>query len=360
MFQRQARGALLLSAGLWLWHLAAAPAAAQYVYPPAGPGAPGGYYPPGAGYPGYYPPGYGYYPQPGGYWYGSAAVIDAYSNLGVSQEQARILREQSNQAKLDTQKKAIDVAAYERANKYWYTDQQVDIQAKKIQFALNNPPTNEITSGRSLNTLLPYLDQMLSSGASGPSVPVDPDVVKNLNVTSGQDNGNVGLLKDVNALQWPIVLVGPTQQTLDGLLRDATYAALKGPVPPATLNKLRVTTDTLEQEARKKFQKSEFDGSDYLDGTRFITRVRDAISALKQPNVSKFLSGALGPQGDTVDQVVYSMRSRGLTFAPAQPGQEFAYIALHRGFVSFVAAVGTPDSGFRVLSKGSPPPTAGK
>src|SRR5262245_58809019 len=108
----------LLTAILLVGHWAATPAHAQYVYPgPGYGGAPGpGYGPPGYPGSGYYPPPYGGY-YPGGYWYGQAAVLDAYSNLGVSQEQARVVREQANQAKLDTKVKAIDVAAYERANK---------------------------------------------------------------------------------------------------------------------------------------------------------------------------------------------------------------------------------------------------
>jgi hypothetical protein len=360
MLHTVARTTFLLAASAILWHLAASPAAAQYTYLPGQPyPVSGGVAPAYGGYPGYYPPGYGwggYGNAVAGYWYGSAAVLDAYSNMGVSQEQARILREQANQAKLDTKKKAIDVMAYERANKYWYSDEVADINAKKIQFALNNPPTVEVTSGRALNTLLPYLDQMLSTGVRGPTIPVEPIVVKSLNVTSGANNGNVGLLRDIDNLPWPTSLLGKTQESLNTMLKEATYTAFKGPVPPPTITKLNKTTDALEQEVKTRFHKSEIDGGEYLEGTRFIARVRDAINALRQPNASMFLSGAFGPRGDTVDEVVYSMASKGLTFAPAQPGQEFAYIALHRGFVNFVAAAGTPDSGFRVMAKGAQGP----
>jgi hypothetical protein len=352
MFARSTRSACLWAMAVALLHLAAAPAAGQYNYggPPGPPGPPGGY-----GYGGYYPPGYGW--GPGGYLAGGAAILDATANLGTSQEQARILREQANQAKLDTKKKAVDVMAYERTNKYWYSDEKIDINAKVIQAALNNPPTIEITSGRALNTLLPYLDQMMSAGVPGPSVPVDPEVVRSLTVTSGADNGNVGLLKDVDNLEWPTSLVGQTQMDLDTMLKEATYAAaMKGKVVPAAISKLNRTTDMLEQEVKTKFHKSEIDGGEYLEGTRYITRVRDAINALKLPTAGKFLSGAFGPRGDTVDQVVYSMASKGLTFARAQPGQEFAYIALHRSFVNFAAAAGIPDTGFRVMVKGSQTP----
>src|SRR5262245_35124475 len=112
MSGHHSRSLLLLTVAAAAWLCAANPAAAQQPY-----------YPGYQGYPGYYPPG-PYIPPSAGYWYGSAAALDAYGQLGLSQEQARILREQANQAKLDTRVKAVDVTAYERANKYWYSDEQ--------------------------------------------------------------------------------------------------------------------------------------------------------------------------------------------------------------------------------------------
>jgi hypothetical protein len=351
MLHRSFHAACLIAAAALLWHAAAPLASAQYPYGgPGGQSSGPGYVPsPPVVVGGYAPPGYG---GGGGYWNGQAAALDAYSNLGLAQEQARIVREQSKQAKLETKKQTIDAMAYERAHKYGYSDEQRDLQGKKIQFALNNPPTTEIISGRTLNTLLPYLDQIMVSGKGSQTIPLDPSVVKALNVTSGEDNGNVGLLKDVNNLQWPESTLGPTQKTADELLKQATAEGQAGPVPVATLSKLRKTADALEDEVRKKFQKSEIDGGEYLEGNRYIKRVRDAIAALKQPNVGKFLSGALAPRGDTVDELVYNMSSKGLTFAPAQPGQEFAYIAAQQAFANFVWSAGTPETGFRVMVKG--------
>src|SRR5262249_35362377 len=183
MYQRTIRfAALLLLVGLAALVVAGS-VGAQYKYfePTPGPGpgtpaTPGAAYPPGPGSSpyagGYYPPGYGYYPYPGGYWQGQAAGLDAYANLGVSQEQARVIREQANQAKLDTKVKTIDVMGYERMNKYWYVDEQVDIQNKKIEFAMNNPPLPEITSGRSLNVLMGYIDKLMAMGARGATIPI--------------------------------------------------------------------------------------------------------------------------------------------------------------------------------------------
>ncbi|HYV38036.1 MAG TPA: hypothetical protein VE988_20285 [Gemmataceae bacterium] len=326
-----------------LWHVAAGSAAAQYYYAAPRPAvAPAVVAPPVGAYP------FGYGPYGGGPWSGAADMLDAYGNVGIDMEKARVIREQANQAKLETQKKTVDTVAYERANKYWYTDFMVDVDAKQIQFAMNKPPMSEVVSGRSLNVLLPWLDQLMSKGASGPNIPLDPAIVSAINITSGSDQGNTGVLKELNTLDWPTATIGPDQQKLDSLLKQATNEAMKGQVPSLTMTALDKQINVVNDDVRKRFQKDEVDTTDYLLATRFLDRVKEASKALRQPNVGKSLSGQSGPQGSTVEQVIYSMASKGLQFAPATPGHESDYVALHRAFVNLGLAIGTPDTGFRM------------
>jgi hypothetical protein len=352
MLSRGLRSALLLSAGFITWQLLTALAAAQY-YPVAPPGAPL----PGAPV---FPavPGYGFFPYGGGYWNGQAAMLDAYGNVGLDQEQARVVREQANQARLDTKKKVIDTMQYERAHEYWYTDEKVDTDAKRVQAAMNNPPVQEITSGRALNTLLPFLDKLSVKGTGGGPIPIDPAILKQINTSSGADAGNAGLLREVGNLQWPVATLGPSQQKLDEMLKKATYDGAKGPVSPVTISQLKKQTELLAQDVKQKFFKNEIDSGDYLQANRFLDRVRQANAALSQPDISRMLAGAMGPQGDTVDQVVQSMAGRGLTFAAAQPGEEGAYLALYRAFVNYGLNTSTPDTGFRVRLSGQAGVTA--
>ena len=324
---------IVLASMVCLWQGAATTAQAQYQY--VGPGG-------------------SYYPQfgPGGYLYGSAAALDAYGNLGISQEQARILREQSEQSKLVTAKQKSDTDAYLRANKYWYTDEQVDIQTKVIQAAMNNPPAAEITSGRALNTLLNYIGKMMSAGYRGPTVSIEPDIVKYINVSAGSpDNGNVGVLKD---LQWPSGLEGDLQKEINGMLVQATAQAAKGPMPSSTANKLRKLTDKLDEENKKRYRKGTIDGVEFIEGNRFIDRLKAAELALQQPTAGKMLSGAMAAHGDTVDEVVQSMFSNGLSFAPASPGRDYAYQSVYRSFVSYAMNTDVPDTGFRLRTSGGP------
>jgi hypothetical protein len=339
---RYARSVFILLTSALLWHGDAGAANAQYQY--VGPGGGPGYYPPAGYWPGYDPV--------GSYFAGSAAALDAYGNLGLSQEQARILRQQADQAKLVTAKQTSDTNAYLRANKYWFTDEQADIQTKVIQAAMNNPPAAEITSGRALNTLLNYIDRMMAKGFRGPTVTIDPSIVKMINVSAGSpSNGNVGILKD---LAWPSGLEGDVQKEINATLEKAIADASMGPLPSGTSNKLRRSIDKLDEENKQRYRKGTIDGVEFIEGNRFIDRLRSAQLALQEPTAGKLLSGAMGPQGDTVDEVVQSMISRGLMFAPALPGRDYAYQAVYRAFVNFAITTDVPDTGFRLRISGGP------
>src|SRR5262245_25109507 len=82
-------------------------------------------YVPGS-YPPYPPYGYGYttYGEVGGMLFGQADVLRAYGQALTSQEQARIMRQQSIQARLDTQRKRFELDMYIKANTPTFTEEQ--------------------------------------------------------------------------------------------------------------------------------------------------------------------------------------------------------------------------------------------
>ena len=93
-------------------------------------------------------------PYGGGYNYGSGQDILAYGQLGLNQEQARILREAATQAKLDTRKKTLDTMTYLRENEYTFTKEQADIAKRLLQRVQKTPTSAEIQTGKSLNVLM--------------------------------------------------------------------------------------------------------------------------------------------------------------------------------------------------------------
>jgi hypothetical protein len=293
------------------------------------------------------PWGYGYpYWTPGSYWSGKADAIRATGDLQLQAEEGRVMREKWKQEKYETRKTAIDYINYENANLPTFTDNQIRVQQTKVRAALNNPPTHEITSGRALNTLLPYLSSLMVSGAHGPNMKLDRYLLTSVNVTTG-NSGNIGPLKNGGKIDdWPTGLRGPLQETLDGLLVEACQQAIKGRVDSAMRKKLNQTTDQLEETLRKRFHKDEIDSREYLDGKHLIDDLREAYRVLSLPNAKDFLNGTYAAEGDSVEELLYKMNAKGLSFAPAMPGQDGPYIALHRAFVAYAQTGG--DTGFRV------------
>jgi hypothetical protein len=168
---------------------------------------------------------YFYYPIP---WYGGfgagnilngqANVISAAGGLFIDQEKARVVREQANQAKIETRRQRFDQEMYERANTPAFTERQEKKDMARVRRIMNQPLPAEITSGRAHNILLPYLERLLRVGVQGPPVPLDPDTLRSMNVTIGKEGFNIGLFRNDGRLDWPIALRGPTQRTLVPLL----------------------------------------------------------------------------------------------------------------------------------------------
>src|SRR5262245_66000341 len=77
-------------------------------------------------YPPYYP-GWGYGP-----WSGRADAIAATGQLMINQEQARTERENTKQARLQTQKMAFDQALYEKDIARRYVEDQIIVQETVI------------------------------------------------------------------------------------------------------------------------------------------------------------------------------------------------------------------------------------
>jgi hypothetical protein len=325
-------GAMLLQA--WAAPAARAQYAPPYPYP-------GGYYPGAAG----------------GYLQGSADVINAYGNLMQQQEQARLQREQVNQAKLDTKKKTLDWRNYERANTPTFTQEQLKIQAQQLQRVLNKPLPAEVTSGKAQNIILPYLQSLTNRGIVGPPVSLDQAQVAQFNVTSGAAPGaSLGLLKQGEHMEWPLVLQGPTQEKLAGLLPQATAAAATGKLNFALYKQVSGGVEQLRDELKKKFAAEEIDGTSYLNGKRFLESLEGAVTQLQKPGAARFLDGTYGARGRTVEELVQNMTKQGLKFAPASPGSEPAYFALHSAMVAYTAGAENAP-GFRV--QGAPAPQQG-
>jgi hypothetical protein len=290
----------------------------------------------------YYPNPYGPYPAwgggVGGALAGQAQVIQANGQLAINNEQARIEREKYNQEKLNTRKQAFDLAAYEKANTPPAVELAEKTLGRQIRRVLSLANPAEIKRGDTLNTLMPYIQSLSDQGCVGPPTPISPAMLQSVNVKAGSAGGapGAGLLKDVGKMGWPLVLRGPKQKELDKMLPKAVSEAAAGTLDLTTYNKLVSAVDSIRQDLRKQYHQEKISGSMFLGGQSFLDSLSDSLKVLQRPDAARFFNGSYAAHGHNVPELVNNMMDQGLTFAPATPGEDASYFALHNAFVSYV------------------------
>jgi hypothetical protein len=303
-------------------------------------------------YPRYNPYGYNPYAaynySAGAALSGSADVINAKGNYMIQSEDARIQREKAKQAQYESQKQAFDLKRYEEENTPSFTDQQQKIENTKIQAALGNPPLSEITSARALNTLLPYLRNLTIAGTQGPPVPVNQDLLKMINVSSGGIGSNPGILKEGTTKTIPIALRCPEQKKLNDDIQNAITKVRNDTVTLQDIKAVNQGVATLEKKLQDNIRSGEIDGTMWVNGRRYLEELKESLRVLQDPNAIALLGGAgATAEGKTVQELVMNMTHAGLTFAPSNPGGEAAYVSLHNSMVSY-AMMSHSESGFKV------------
>ena len=268
-----------------------------------------------AQYPPYYPPpGYGGF-GPGNVLNGQANVISASGDLFIQQEQARVEREKALQAKVDTKRKTFDEMMYEKANTPTFTENQAKIQAMTLRRVMTAPTPVEITSGKAQNLMLPYLDQLCRVGIQGPPISLDPGVLRAINVTIGNQGGDIGLLRDGGQLDWPLAVRGATQKKLAPLFPQLVSSAAAGDLDFDLYTKVSKGVTALQDELRTKFHKEQIDGGLFLEGKRFLDSLESSMKMIRSPSAAKLLNGTYAASGGTVPELVYNMTQKGLKFA---------------------------------------------
>ena len=317
--------------------LSAGPASAQYPYNP--------YYPGG---------GYGYGWGPGSTLEGQAQVIRAVGDLTIKQEQARILREKADRAKLETRKATLNEMLYEKAMTPTYGEEKALDENRKVQRMMTTPQPLEIASGKTLNQFLPFLQRISSQGIQGPPIPLDPYALSRINVTLSTGGPNLSLLRE-DPISWPLGLRGPIQMKLAAVLKVAVAQATKDELDPTVYNDVQTLAKQLQEDFTRRFGADQVSASEYIVATPFLDLLTQNIFALGQPGANRILDGSYAARGSNVPELVAYMTGNGLTFAPAAPGNEAAYQGLHNAFVAYINAA-QASTGFRIQTKINLPP----
>lgn len=315
------------------------PYASLYANPYAGsPGYENSYYNP-------YMYGYNYNDYYGGYLRGGADVINAQGRFEVNTQQAYLMREQVRSERIANRRKMFDEYLYEREKAPTVEDERQRRQLEQLSRSRNNPPLTEIWSGKALNDILADLRKLPAKAPAGgqlvnlQQLPLDDDGLKHINVTQGA--GNIALLKNEGRLNWPTALGGPEYKELRERVSSLAQAAVRqaefnGRVDSGTITQLNNDVENLQKQLRKNSGDLPF--AVYTEAKTFLNNLSDAVSALRQRDVGNYFTGKFALKAKTVPELVDLMTKQGLQFAPAVPGDESAYVALHQALANYDVA----------------------
>jgi hypothetical protein len=294
-------------------------------------------------------PGYWGYGDPyGGYLHGVADVIRSQGQFMIDRQQSLLMREQVRTAKIETRRKELEQWLWERQNMPTTEDERERSQRQQLRRSRNDPPLNEIWSAKALNDLLEDAKKIQSEGAIGVSAPLRGELLAKINVTSGKAGANIGLLKE-GRLSWPLMLrrkpFAQQRERLNQLVTQALDQAGRGQVEAETLDEMIRGVAALQRQLVGQLKATHEEGiwspTIYIDAKNFLGQFDDALRALQQPDAANYLTGKYAARGKNVGELVKYMTENGLQFAPATPGNETAYTALHRALAGYDSQMGT-------------------
>jgi hypothetical protein len=277
----------------------------------------------------------------GDYLRGTAGLVTAEGGYLVSLQQAQISKEKSRQEQFETRRRTFDQHLYERGKTPTWEGERQRFLAQAVQRSLHAPAA-EVWSGHALNTLLDELQRVEKDrGLHGAEIPLDGEVLRHINVTTAENAGNPGLLKNEGRLSWPLALRDPAYETDRGLLDTLTPVAIRqavnGRVDAGTLRDLAAARDRLQDRLLSHIR--DLPSSQYIEARRYLHDFEDALGVFRQSEAGGYFTAKYTARGETVPELVRFMLTKGLRFAPAVSGDEGAYVALHAALAAYAGDV---------------------
>jgi hypothetical protein len=280
---------------------------------------------------------YGYSSVYPNYLSGAADVINSQGQMMVDQQQAFLMKEQVRSAKIDNRRRALDESLYERAVTPTTEDERERFRIEQVRRSRNDPPLTEIWSAKALNDLLRAIQKQQAQRVEGPMIPVTGEVLNRVNTTGGKSDNSLASIRNGGKVHWPLALAGTefdsTRKDLDTLSAQAYREAQSGAVQPTTILGMTRAAESIRVDLKKNIEN--ISANDYIAAKRFINDMNGTIQALQDPNVASYAAAKWPESGMTVADLTQQMTRQGLRFAPAVPGDESAYTALHRAMVAY-------------------------
>lgn len=295
----------------------------------------------------YYPStywGYAYNP-----YTGLGNLVRAQGRFAIDQQEAVLKREEIITARIRNRREKLEQYLWERNNLPTLQDDRERTQRMEARRALD-PPVTEIWSAKSLNDLYSALRKRNSMGGQFASMAISPEVLAQINFTSGKSGGNIGLLKGGRISFWPLLLqkkaFAEDRRKIEGLLAEVVKQLERGESGGEPLVQLIMTTREVEENLGSRARALGDDGSKewtagmYMDAKRFLRQLEDAYVVLQEPDAGEYLTGRVKITAPTVAALVVAMKKSGVVFAPATPGTYRAYNTLHALLVDAATEAG--------------------
>jgi hypothetical protein len=265
-------------------------------------------------------PSYGNYVESpaGGYLRGAADLTAAQGQYLNDVQSARIAREQSYQASMDTRRKQIEFEQWYETVRPTAPKMLAKEKATDIDWARNHAQNTEIWSGRTLNVL--YESAIRSKYMfQGPNLPVEDRILQGLNVNDKGTRANGGLLKE-NKLYWTQTLETPdydrNREEFTKHWNTAQQQIAKGDtVSLGTLRDLQASLGALSEQLEAAVR--DLTPTRWIESNRYLKQLKDGVKALENTRRGKPATYTLVGKARTVAEVCFYLAKNGLMFAPA-------------------------------------------
>lgn len=278
-----------------------------------------------------------------GYLTGVASVTAATGQYWKDIQSARLTREEARRSTFETARKRIELERWYESQKP-KTQDIIDATVRTdLDRARKDAPLTEVISGKSLNDLLNNV-RKLGRLTRGPNISLEEETLRHINLVSPAMAGNVGLLKDGGKFNWPLSLQEKQfEEHRTRLARnieqavDAVKTSPRGEVEPRLVKDINADLKSLQDKVDNS--QDELTIAQYLQAKSFMRQVSAAVSSLKDPQIKKYLNNTWNAKGRTVAELMDQMKTEGLNFGPAAPGDEAAYTALYYALREFEAGL---------------------
>jgi hypothetical protein len=274
-----------------------------------------------------------------------ADLTAAQGRYFIDIQKAKLVREEARRSSMDTRRRAIQEEAYYEKMLPNALSMAARTKAGDLAWSRMGAPSTEVWSGKSLNVLL---EHAISTGKlnSGPTIPLDEDTLKGINLTDKTSRANTGLLKDDGNLTWPLPLqeaqFDEARKRLTRNIRNAVQQLKKDkePLQRPDIKNLQDDLKTLGEKLGDSV--GELSPSQYIESRRYLNQLGDAVRALSDSRAVNFFNNTWTAKGKTVAELIDYMNRSGLRFAPAAAaGDEAAYTALYSALRAFDAGLQT-------------------